>query len=91
MDAEKERRRTLKRAENIRKKRWRRKKKQQQCFRDPFGTVKEILSPRSNVQPDVSEELLNRYLAETVGDKERDVTLGQLDNLPEIGAPEIEF
>ena len=51
MDIEKEKRKTLKRAENSRKKRWRRKNTRRSFWHceDPFGTVKEILSPRSRV------------------------------------------
>ena len=83
LDAEKERRRTLKRAENTRKKRWRRKKTRERFYQDPFKTVKDVLSPKTNVQPDVSVEKLNKYVEEVVSDTYRDIPLGPLEGLPE--------
>lgn len=91
VDDQKSQRRNLRKAENTRKKRWRRKNMRKNFFRNPFGMAKEILSPRTSSQPEVSLEVLDAYIAEVARDELRETTLGPLEGLNDAKHPKVKF
>ena len=74
----------LRRAENSRKRRWRRKNTRSRFFKDPFGVAREVLTPKVLSQPTVSHSVLDHHLKSLSRDDRRDVPLGELPGLPEF-------
>ena len=72
----------LTRQECNRKRRWRRRKARSKFFRDPFGTTREVLSPRVDTNLAVSKEDLDTFMHAACSDAMRDVPLGDLEGLP---------
>ena len=85
------RRKALRKAEHSRKRRWRRKNTRQGFYRDPYGTVKKILSPKCQLVPNVSREKLEDYISQVVSDANRDIPLGPLEGLEPAREPEVPF
>ena len=91
LGSQRAKRKMLKKAENSRKKRWRRKNMKNNFQKNPFGIVKDILSRKSRCHPEVSVETLNVFLEEVTKDELRDSPLGPLEGLGNIKEPTVKF
>ena len=74
-----ERLKAVRKAENNRKRRWRRRSLRAKFYRDPYSTAKEIIQPKVFCQLDVSLVELNSYLDDVCRDDLRDQDLGVLE------------
>ncbi|MCP3680179.1 MAG: hypothetical protein GY782_08010, partial [Gammaproteobacteria bacterium] len=84
--------RTLKRAEARRKKQQERRKANKSFKSDPFGTIKNVLSPNPAGELKCTQQELDSHLEQTYGDPLRNVPLGILEGLPDRGKdPEVLF
>ena len=86
-----DKKRQLRRAENSRKRRWRRRKAQKRFWNDPYKASKEILSDKVHVPLNVEKEVIDDYVRNVASDPLRDVDLGVLEGLPEAARPTVDF
>ena len=66
---------SLRAAETLRKRRWRRKEIRRKFYQDPYKTAKEVLDAKSYSEPKVSKEVLDQYIAEVACDPLREEPL----------------
>ena len=86
-----DRRRTLRRAETKRKRRWKRGNIRQKFYSDPYRTCKEILSESVNAPLRASQDTINDYVKKVASDPLKHVDLGPLDGLPDAPLPNVPF
>ena len=86
-----EKKRQLRRAENGRKRRWRRRKAQKKFWRDPYKASKDILSDKVHVPLNVDKEVIDDYVKRVASDPLRDAELGVLEGLPDVSSPVVDF
>ena len=84
-------RKVARRAENSRKRRWKRKKLREKFYQNPFQVGKEILAEKSRASLKVEKEVINAYVKEVASDPLREIDLGNLDGLPDVVPPSIAF
>ena len=75
------------RAENSRKRRWKRKKARQSFFKNPFEAAKNVLSPKVEGQLRVEKIILDDFLTSVLSDQDQQTPLGMLDGLRELPLP----
>ena len=81
----------IRRAENSRKKRWKRKKQRTLFFKNPYAAGKEVLLPRVRKELSISTADLDVQLKSITADIDRDVPLKDLEGLGESVDVEIPF
>ena len=84
-------RKLARRAENSRKRRWRRARLRNRFYQNPYQTGKDILSETSRVNLKVDKEVINSYVKEVAADPLREVDLGTLAGLPDLPPPLKQF
>ena len=77
------------RAENSRKRRWKRKKAKQAFVKNPFDAGKHVLSPKSEAHLKVNQQELDTFLATILSDKEQHTPLGNLEGLEDLPLPNV--
>ena len=90
VDDLKERRRSLRRAENSRKKRWRRRKERARFYENPYQFSKNLLQPRVKASLNVSSATIDEYAKGVATDVLREQELGEL-LLPEVHQSKVQF
>ena len=81
----------LRRAENCRKWRWRKRKARKKFWNDPYKASKDIFSKNEHVPLKVQKEVIDAYVREVASDPLRDTELGVLVGLIDASLPEQEF
>ena len=83
--------RKLRKSENSRKKRWKKKKIRAAFKENPFKAGKDLLKPRSSIKLVVDQVSLDTHLASRYRDKMRDCPLPPLIGLKEEPKPKYKF
>ena len=83
--------RKMRRAENTRKARWRRKRARKNFYNNPFKASKDILSGEQKTRLKVSKETMDRFVQEVASDPQREADLPPLPGLPEVPDPQVPF
>ena len=84
-------RRSLRRAENASKRRWRRKKQRSACYKKPFPASKELLHRRVHGKLRGTKEEVDTYVSGVALDADRETELGPLPGLPVCLPPRVPF
>ena len=82
--------RAIRKGENSRKKRWRRRQAMKSFFKNPYQAGKDVLDPKCYNALSVEQDILDSFKASSVSDPLRDEPLPHLDGLPanpEISVP----